>query len=290
MKFWDWLTGRTGLAVDELARRLDMPSDNLRGIRPKYSAFVIPKRAGGKRKILAPSPELKALQRRILHRVLGKLRVHPAVTGFQKGHSIVSNAAFHVGKAVVLRMDIADFFSNTAAKRVENYFRKIGWNREAAGLLTRLCTHEGGLPQGAPTSPRLGNLVNYRLDARLSGLGKRLGAAYTRYADDLTFSFRKDVPDTVRKVIRLTKAILKQVGYRLHQRGRKLQIRRQHQRQCVTGLVVNDQPALPREIRRWLRAVEHHVATGRKTNLSPAELDGWRALRSMVETQRDALR
>ncbi len=225
------------------------------------------------------------MQRRILHRLLGRLRVHPCVTGFEKGHSIVTNAVCHQGKAVVIRMDIRDFFANTSAKRVRKYFQTIGWNREATEILVRLCTYENGLPQGAPTSPRLANLVNYGLDAHLEGLAKRFGGAYTRYADDLTFSFDQDGPTQHHPVISVSKLILASEGYSLHMK-RKLHIRRQHERQLVTGLVVNVRPALPRETRRWLRAVEHRASTGGNPTLSEGQREGWHALQSMIETQR----
>src|SRR2546426_7773151 len=135
-----------GFGVEELARRLGMSVEELRAVEPSYREFTIPKRLGGTRRILAPNDELKALQRRILHRLLSRLRCHPAANGFERGRSIVSNARAHVGKAVVLRMDLKDFFPSTRARRVRRYFRKIGWNRPAARLLVRLCTHEGGLP------------------------------------------------------------------------------------------------------------------------------------------------
>jgi hypothetical protein len=197
-------------------------------------------------------------------------------------------------------MDLKDFFPATRARRVRAYLRKVGWNRPAADLLTRLCTFEGGLPQGAPTSPRLSNLVNYRLDARLTGVATRrrlfnprtagrleerpVGATYSRYADDLTFSFPTDDPAVVRYVVRLTKYIVGREGYELHLR-RKLRVLRRHARQQVTGLVVNARVNLPRRTRRWLRAVEHRLATGRPATLTPARLAGWRALREMVARQ-----
>ncbi|MBN1846880.1 MAG: RNA-directed DNA polymerase [Sedimentisphaerales bacterium] len=191
----------------------------------------------------------------------------------------------HVGAAVVIRMDIKDFFTATTAKRLRQYFQRLGWDAVATDCLLRLTTYKGSLPQGAPTSPRLSNLVNYRLDARLAGLAGRCGASYTRYADDLTFSFaalpdRSVMPD----VIRVTKKILGQYGYRLHQR-RKLHIRRRHQRQIVTGLVVNHRAALPRATRRRLRAVEHHLAAGQRASLTERQLAGWRALQHMIEIQ-----
>ena len=181
-----------GHGVDELARRLGMAAGELRAVRPRYREFFLPKRSGGTRRILAPDQALKAVQRRILRRLLARLRSHPAATGFERGRSIVTNALPHVGRAVVVRMDLKDFFPSTRAGRVRAYFRRVGWDRAAAGLLTRLCTFEGGLPQGAPTSPRLGNLVNYYLDAQLTRKAARIKGVYTRYADDLTISFYRD--------------------------------------------------------------------------------------------------
>ena len=169
--------------------------------------------------------------------------------GFQHGRSIATNARFHVGKAVLVKLDLKDFFTSTRARRVFRYFRQIGWNREAAGLLVRLCTHEGGLPQGAPTSPRLSNLVNFRMDARLTALAQRqrmhnpctgrqtgcreLGGTYTRYADDVTFSFPSDDSNMIRYIVRLTKFVVEQEGYVLHLQ-KKMHIRRRHARQEVT--------------------------------------------------------
>ena len=295
-----------GLDIDELARRLGVSVERLGAVQPSYREFTIPKRSGSTRRISAPNDDLKELQQRVRKRLIHRLRAHWAATGFERRHSIVTNAVVHTGRDVVIRMDIKDFFANTSAKRVERYFRKIGWNRKAARTLTRLCTHRGGLPQGAPTSPRLSNLINFRLDARLAGLAETLGAVYTRYADDITFSLvgadsqtPRDTPvhfpqerrtrgvapaairNAVSSAIVMTKRILAEEGYSLHMR-RKLHIRRRHQQQLVTGLVVNERVNLPRATRRWLRAVEHHVATGRDATLTPEQLEGWRALQSMV--------
>jgi RNA-directed DNA polymerase len=181
-------------------------------------------------------------------------------------------------------MDLKSFFESTSAERVTRYFQTIGWDGEASQLLVRLCTHDRGLPQGAPTSPRLSNLVNFRLDARLSRLAQKYDAVYTRYADDLTFSFAADEPKAVHAVIRATKKIVGEIGYTLHQR-KKLHVRRRHDRQVVTGLVVNQCVALPRATRRWLRAVEHRLSLGREATLTPAQLAGWKALQAMIAKQ-----
>jgi retron-type reverse transcriptase len=281
-----WLRARFGwgLRVEELARRLDVPADELRRFEPRYTPVTIRKRSGGQRRLLVPDAQTKALQRRLLGRVFRRLRAHPAACGFERGRSIVHNAAPHVGQAVVVRMDVVDFFPATSAARLDAYFRRIGWNREAAALLTRFTTQEGGLPQGAPTSPRLSNLVNYFLDVQLTNLVRRRKGTYTRYADDITLSFPKDYPRKVRGMVQRFRRLLKARGYRMHRR-RKLNIRRRHQRQEVTGLVVNERVQLPRRTRRWLRAVEHrHRTTGRAT-LSENQLAGWRALQKMIERQ-----
>lgn len=274
-----------GLGIDELARRLDMGPRELQSFRPAYREARIPKRSGGTRRLLIPDDRTKTLQRRLLRRLLVRLRAHPAATGFEEGKSIVSNAFPHVGQAVVVKLDVVDFFPCTAAHRLDGYFRRIGWDAEAAALLVRLTTHENGLPQGAPTSPRLSNLVNFHMDSQLAALAARRRGAYTRYADDLTFSFPKDYPRRVRGVVQKARKILAANGYLMHGR-RKLSIRRAHQRQGVTGLVVNAKVALPRERRRWLRAVRHRLATGRAATITPAQLAGWDAFERMVREQR----
>jgi len=281
MGFLDFLSKGSGHGLDELARRLGMSPPELASIQAAYRQFTIPKRSGGHRRILAPQKELKSAQRRILRRLLALLVSHPAATGFERGRSIVTNASRHLGRAVVVRMDLRDFFESTSARRVRRFFRRIGWNRPAARRLGELCTHRGALPQGAPTSPRLANLVNYRLDTRLNNLAAAFGATYTRYADDLVFSFDVDKRTQTKRLINLVKLIVREEGYRMHTR-RKLHIRRRHQQQRVTGLVVNDRVNLPRRTRRWLRAVEHHHATGRSSTLTETQLSGWRAYASMI--------
>jgi RNA-directed DNA polymerase len=298
-----------GRGMEELARRLGLPVDQLQSFHPNYRQFTIPKRTGGTRTITAPDPPTKALQRKLLRRVLARLPVHPAARGFEKGQSIATHALNHAARAVVVRMDIRDFFPSTSVERVLAYFRRLGWNQQAAQCLVHLTTYQGGLPQGAPTSPRLSNLVNYRLDARLAALAAKLkprlvnpkaprdtgragagipGASpevtYSRYADDLTFSFDADDHQTVEAAIWLTQKIVEDEGYRLHTK-KKLRIMRRHDRQVVTGLVVNQRVQLPRARRRWLRSVAHHQATGKPATLNEAQLHGWRMLEQMIQTQ-----
>lgn len=293
----DWLLTIIGLnrgaGTAELARRLDLPEKSLREFTPEYREFTVPKRAGGKRQITAPTPELKLLQRRILRRVLAKLHAHSAVTGFESRESFVTNAARHCGKQIVIHFDIKDFFPSIDSQRVYGYFRYVGWNRAASRLLAKLVTWQNSLPQGAPTSPRLSNLVNYRLDARIAGLARRYHATYSRYADDITVSLDDESFD-LRPLIGSVFSILRHEGYEPH-RGRKLSVRRQHHQQRVTGLVVNKRVNLPRKTRRWLRAVEHRAAANERSitspdwqpskrcTLTPEQLAGWRGVVAMID-------
>ena len=296
---FDWLLSILGLNrgydVNELARRLEVPTETLKSFQPTYHEFTIPKRSGGKRTITAPDDELKMLQRTILHLLLARLRRHPAAVGFERGESFVTNAARHCGKAIVIHFDVCNFFPSISAKQIYSYFRKVGWNRQAARLITNLVTWHDHLPQGAPTSPRLSNLVNYRLDVRLSKLCKGYDATYTRYADDITISLDGESCD-LHPLIAVVLAILRDEGYQPHL-GRKFSVRRQHHQQRVTGLVVNERVNLPRKTRRWLRAVEHRMQTpdqpitssdwrpAKKPTLSPAQLEGWRGVMKMVASQ-----
>jgi GNAT superfamily N-acetyltransferase len=273
---------RTTIGVGELVYYLEMFEPELRAVPIVYRRFTVPKRGGGVRTILAPDEPLRALQRRITRRLFARLDSHPAATGFERGRSAVEHAAIHAGKAVVVRMDVRDFFTNTRAERVDAFFRRLGWDAEATRLLVAWCTYDGSLPQGAPTSPRLSNLLNRRIDARLAALAAGMGATYTRYADDITFSFETDDPISIHRAIRMTKRTLAEDGYELHER-RKLHVRRQHQRQVVGGLVVNVHPSLPRARRRWLRAVDHRRRMGRSVTLTNEQLAGWNAYRRMVE-------
>lgn len=282
----DWLFSR-GHDVNELSRRLDLPLEQLLETPREYREFQISKRSGKPRAIAAPNGELKRVQQRILRRLLARLKTHPAATGFQPGVSFVDNARCHESQAVIIKVDLIDFFPSITRRRVADYYWAIGWNRKAARLLAELTTHHGVLPQGAPTSPRLSNLVNYVLDLRLAALAERYHGIYTRYADDITISLDQpywDVHELVGELLR----IIRQSGYWPHI-GKKFDVRRSHQRQVVTGLVVNEQANLPRETRRWLRAVEHRMkcyreggAFARRPSLSMEQLEGWRSLQKQV--------
>ena len=297
--------------VADLAKWLDVPEAELRewlGSRPmwtlgyEYSRFTLPKRRGGERTIEAPSDKLKALQRRVLHRLLNPLPAHPAATGFVRGRSIVDNARPHVGRGVVINLDLTDFFPTITAERVVALFRARGWDVDSAAILSRICTNEGHLPQGAPTSPAISNLVCRKLDERLDRLIQRLKGNYTRYADDMTISLpglgrnkrlrRHKGPKTLsrpqfvsRNLLTLIRQIIEQEGFRI-QMKKKVRVQRPHQRQTATGLVVNQAVHLPRDVRRRIRAMRHRQRLGQLEAVGQKQLHGYEALLNMVERQR----
>ncbi|MBD9584669.1 RNA-directed DNA polymerase [Delftia sp. DLF01] len=244
-----------------------------------YHSFTLPKKTGGERLISAPMPRLKRAQYWVLDNILAKVPAHDAAHGFLAGRSIVSNATPHAGHDVVINLDVKDFFPSIAFGRIKGVFRHLGYGEAMATLLALLCSENraqawqvdgeklfvGGkarervLPQGAPTSPMLTNLLCRRLDRRLLGLARQLGFVYTRYADDLTFSASGEAArDNVGRLLGRVRWILRDEGFTPH--PDKERVMRKGRRQEVTGLVVNaDKPGVSRETRRRLRAALHRA-------------------------------
>lgn len=221
-----------------------------------YDVFEIPKRSGGKRQIEAPKTMLKFAQKVILRKLSAEVRLHEACHGFRKAHSIATNASPHVGKAIVVNLDLKNFFPTINASRVFGIYRSFGYGDVEASFLTALSLYNDHLPQGAPTSPMLANITCIRLDYRLAGLAKKIGADYTRYADDLTISGSESIIN----YIHIIRKIVEEEGFSVALP--KLRIHRRGSRQEVTGLTVNDKVSVPRAIRRRIRAALHHVSNG----------------------------
>lgn len=279
------MLGKKEKGIAELTKFLKISENELRMVQINYRQFSLKKRNGGIRTINSPDSDLKKMQRLINRRLLNGMQAHSCCCGFEPGESIVYNAEPHVGKEVVIKLDIRDFFKNTVEERVYGYFRKIGWNVESAELLTRLTTWQGSLPQGAPTSPRLSNLVNFRMDSRIYGFIYNFDGEYTRYADDITISLPEDDKEKITQILSFVRTILLESGYRPNKQ--KLRVMRKHQQQRITGLVVNEKIQLPRATRKWLRAVRHRQASTGSCSLTPQQLAGWQALEAMIVQQRD---
>jgi RNA-directed DNA polymerase len=241
-----------------------------------YSRFTIPKRSGGTRVISSPKRQLRVAQNWILTTLLNPIAVHDAAMAFRPGRSILDNARQHTGKAVVIRLDLKDFFPSIRMGRVRGLFESFGYNEGIATLLALLTTEsprvaatldgekrfialgERSLPQGACTSPALTNLLCRRLDARLTGLAAAFGFTYTRYADDLIFSHAEtDAP--IGPLLGLARTVIAAERYVVN--DEKTRVMRPQHRQAVTGVVVNETPRVSRHDVRRFRAFLHHCET-----------------------------
>lgn len=276
--------GLTALSTPgELAGALGLPVSRLRWLafhaeaatRVHYVTFEVPKKSGGTRTLKAPHRTLATCQRWIFDRIVAKLPVGPEAHGFVAGRSILTNAAPHAGRAVVVNLDLQDFFPSIGYRRARAVFRRAGYSPSVATVLGLLCTEcprreatfEGttyhvatgprGLPQGACTSPGLSNQVARRLDRRLAGLARKLGATYTRYADDLTFSGDAALDPKVGYLLARVRHLAAAEGFAVNQA--KTRVLRRNAAQVVTGLVVNDRPGVARDEVRRLRAILHRA-------------------------------
>lgn len=218
-------------------------------IGENYKITKIPKKNGKFRTIEAPSERLKYVQSQILERILPK-EVSVIATAFETGKGLLDNVEMHTSRKVVLALDLKDFFPSFRFPAVESLFEKLGFSRQTAVLLAKICTLNGHLPQGAPTSPHLANLLMTDFDTQLSDLCRRMKLRVSRYADDITISGDLD-PMKIEFPIRTCRESLRRKGHRINYR--KVRILRRNARQEVTGVVVNERPSVPRNIRRELR-------------------------------------
>ena len=226
-----------------------------------YHTWKLPKKSGGTRTVSTPHIALKLLQKTILSRVITPLGVHSSTFGFVPHRSISQNAERHVGKEIVATTDITNCFPSVSWKLVRNVLKRdLGGrlNNTALSLLLDICTSQGGLPIGAPTSPGLLNRVLYKTDQILTDAAKKRGCDYSRYADDLTFSGDHGAVE----LLGVAKGTLKRIGLALD--VKKTNIFRRGRRQMCTGLVVNEKVAVPRALRRKMRAAVHAVENGRE--------------------------
>jgi len=218
-----------------------------------YRIFSITKRSGGQRQISEPLPSLKEIQRWILDNILYRLPPSRFAKGFVPKRSIRENARFHRNQEKVLSLDLKDFFTSIRVNRVYLFFHSLGYSRPLSRLLTHLCTLDGSLPQGAPTSPALSNLINVQLDKRLGGFALKHNLRYTRYADDITFSGDLHAG----RIIRFVQKVVGEDEMRLNEK--KIRLMERHQRQEVTGITVNQKLQASRETRRRLRQAIYYI-------------------------------
>lgn len=246
---------------------------------PHYRTFFIKKRTGGFREINVPHPVLKITQSWIARNILNQADVHDCAKAYKYGESIYDNAYPHCGANWILKLDIKDFFSSISERQIYYVFRGMNYPALLSLEMAKLCTkldglrpekrwsnsekkygvkeysfdQVGSLPQGAPTSPALSNLVFKELDELLFLLSLDHEACYTRYADDLTFSFNSSSREKLIEFKRLVSYELKKSGFNIN--PKKTRIVPPGARKVVTGLIVNEhKPSVPRDIRDKVKA------------------------------------
>jgi len=213
-----------------------------------YRPVKIPKGNGEFRELWVPDAQLKAVQKRIAEKLLALEPVSPYAMAYRPGGSTLRNAAPHVGRPVLLKLDIRQFFDHCIYPLVkEKAFPAERYSEANRVLLALLCVHKDALPQGAPSSPAITNIILYEFDESIGQWCRERGIAYTRYCDDMTFSGDFE-PSEVIGYVRLE---LKKLGFLLNEQ--KTRIQRPGQQQTVTGIVVNEKLSIPADYRHKLR-------------------------------------
>jgi hypothetical protein len=302
------LAAALGLSPPELAWFADGHRLNEVTSEPALSHYRYQwvRKAGGTHRLLeAPKPRLRERQRWILRNVLATIPPSPHAHGFVRGRDVRSFARPHAARAVVVRLDLEDFFASVSRARVAALFRRVGYPPPVADALANLCTvatplhvlaahppeedlparfranarlRDRHLPQGAPTSPALSNLIAWRMDTRLAALAAGFGATMTRYADDLAFSGDETFGRALRFFLPRAGAIVLEEGFRLNHRKTRVMPRGHRQELC--GLAVAARPSVPRRERDRLRAI---LFNARRLGLESQNRDGHADFRRHLE-------
>ncbi|WP_298028912.1 retron Ec67 family RNA-directed DNA polymerase/endonuclease [uncultured Campylobacter sp.] len=242
-----------------------------------YTTFEIPKKNGGTRIIDAPDETLKKIQKRLMSKLYNyqnKIKKDENIKinishGFEKGKSIITNARIHRNKRFVLNIDLKDFFASFHFGRVIGFFEKnINFRipKDIAIIIAQLCCYKGSLPQGAPTSPIISNMICNIFDMRVLKLAKKYKLDYTRYADDLTFSTNnKDFLNMYNEFLLCISKEVEKAGFCINQKKTRLFYK--DSRQEVTGLVVNKKISINHNYCKYTRAMANSLYKNRSFNI-----------------------
>ncbi|MDR0905452.1 MAG: reverse transcriptase family protein [Oscillospiraceae bacterium] len=215
-----------------------------------YNRFIV-KKGKKHRLITAPSKPLKLRQRWILDNILSKIEISEYAHGFAKNRSIVTNAVTHISQPVAFCFDIKDFFPSIKEKSVADIFKNAGYSDSVSAKFASLCCYEGVVPQGAPTSPYIANVVCVTMDEELAAMSQQLGARYTRYADDITISCDRDITPHMRDI----ENIINAYGFQLN--ADKTRVFGENRPKFITGLVVGEDIRIRKAFKRKLKQEIH---------------------------------
>jgi len=231
----------------------------------KYHSFQIPKKGGGQRQIYSPAKKLKNIQNRLKDVLYEIYPTKTSAHGFAKRKSIITNAEKHLDKKYIFNLDLSDFFGSIWFERVRNLFKSspFNFNNTIATILAQISCFNNSLPQGAPTSPILSNMIAWKLDSQLQQLARVANCTYTRYADDISFSFTCNRRRLTREIIiihddewtpghALTN-IIEENGFKINYE--KVRLCSKNSRMEVTGITVNEFPNVKRQYIRQLSSM-----------------------------------
>jgi len=278
-------------------------------ISDHYYRYEIPKRSGGLRKIAAPKTVLKNAQRRILSEILEKINISDTAHGFISGRSILTGALVHQSQPrLLVNIDLENFFPTITFQRIRGMFKSFGYSGYISSLLAMICTYcermpievkgqmryvktsERILPQGSPASPMITNIICRGLDKKINALAEEQAFSYSRYADDMSFGFNKE-PDSesLKNILFRIQKVVYSEGLRINKK--KTRFLRPNNRQCVTGIVINnEQPGVPRNWVKKMRAALHNASklaeTGQLTQETKNEIAGMAAWLKAVNAER----
>lgn len=219
-----------------------------------YRSFEIPKKSGGMRAIDAPYPALLECQYWILQNILNKARIHPKAFAYVKKKSIKQNALPHLNQECFLKLDIKDFYPSIKIGMITNVFKSFGYSSQVSFCLAAICSLSDSLPQGAPTSPVLSNIIFRSLDGRLDNLAEKLNLKYSRYADDIAFSGDNISP----KLIDYVQEIIKSSRFEIN--SKKTILQKHKGKRILTGISISsDQLKVPTDYKRDLRQIIYFI-------------------------------
>lgn len=275
-----------------------------------YYRFDIPKKSGGTRHIAAPKTQLKTAQRQILEQILQKVEVSDLSHGFIKSRSVLTSAKTHnTSPDLLINIDLENFFPTITFERVRGVYQSFGYSGYIASLLAMICTYcermpleikgqikyiktsDRILPQGSPASPMITNIICKTLDKRINGLCQKLGITYTRYADDMSFSYTGNTDDfDIGDFLNSVNKIIESEGF--HMKKEKTHILRKNNRQYITGIVINNEEiGVPKKWVKILKASIHNAqklkaAGGSVSNKTIQEISGKIAWLKSVNAKR----
>ncbi|WP_055151608.1 retron St85 family RNA-directed DNA polymerase [Jiulongibacter sediminis] len=245
-----------------------------------YNTFYIPKKKKGEKRVIdCPNANLKAIQRFFLKKYLNKVEVNKRVNGFVPKRGIKRNALFHMKNKYLLTIDIKDFFPSISQKKVFEVLYEIYYDKDFALKMAKLCTYKRSLPQGAPTSPALSNLVFKGIDDEIMKYCNSEMVNYSRYADDLTFS--SDNKNSLQYVYKFVSHLLYTNGFNINKK--KTRYLSGKGKMSITGVYINSgKPKVSSELKKQLRAELHqYIINGKEINLN--QVSGYISFISSIE-------